>query len=246
VKAAALAGTPSLTEGVYRALRDDLLACRIRPGEKLKIAELALHYGVNAGAVRESLARLSSEGFAVLEAQRGFRAAPVSLSDLRDLTRTRIEIEMLCLTSALARGDVDWEARLIAAFHRLEHTPEFETDADGEDLNAAWMQVHAAFHEALVEACDSVWLLRIRAQLYAQSERYRRLSVPLRLARDRNAYLATQSRDHRALMDAALARDTARLGGLVSEHFGRTADLVQVLAEDMSMTGDERTFVGRG
>ena len=62
MKNIALEGTPSLTEGAYQALRDDILSCRIRPGDKLKINELSLRLGVNLGAVRESLSRLSSEG----------------------------------------------------------------------------------------------------------------------------------------------------------------------------------------
>src|SRR6202040_4309014 len=99
----------SLTQGAYEALRGDLLACRILPGRKLKIQELCTRFSVSLGAIREALSRLTSEGLVVAEPQRGFRAAPISASDLVDLTMVRVEIDSLCLRRAIACGDVDWE-----------------------------------------------------------------------------------------------------------------------------------------
>ena len=88
--------------------------------------------------------------------------------------------------------------------------------SDQNRMNEAWSAAHAVFHEALVAACPSPWLLRLRALLYAQSERYRRLSIPLaEVERDIGA-------EHRALMDAVLARDGARAGALMGEHLDLT------------------------
>ena len=114
----------SLTEGAYESLRADLLACRFAPGEKLNINDLSQQLKVSLGAVREALSRLTAEELGVLEAHRGFRAAPVSVAELHDLTSTRIELESLCLARAIAKGDVEWEAGIVAAFHRLSRTPE--------------------------------------------------------------------------------------------------------------------------
>jgi len=35
-----------------------------------------------------------------------------------------------------------------------------------DEPGEAWAQAHAAFHESLVAACDSRWLLAMREQLY--------------------------------------------------------------------------------
>lgn len=222
--------SPSLTEGAYLALRGDLLTCRIRPGEKIKILDVAQRLGVNAGAVREALSRLSSQGLVDLESQRGFRAARVSRSDLHDLTRTRIQIETLCFESAVARGDLDWEGRILATFHKLVHLPEFTTEMGHDMPNRAWVDAHAEFHECLVSACASKWLLEIRASLYAQSERYRQLSVPFRIGADRTLYIAAQENEHRKLMEAALARDHRVMSEVLEAHFGRTPSLIEGLA----------------
>src|ERR1700678_3888046 len=92
----------SLTQAAYLRLRADLLACRIRPGERVKINDVCRQFAVSLGAVREALARLTSEGLVVAEPQRGFRAAPITADELRDLTMVRIEIEGLCLRRAVA------------------------------------------------------------------------------------------------------------------------------------------------
>jgi len=96
-----------------------------RPGSKLKIQDLCGAPSRSAWAPwREALSRLTSEGLVISEPQRGFRAAPISVADLKDLTMVRIEVESLCLKRAIAVGTVDWESRLVAAFHRLSRTPE--------------------------------------------------------------------------------------------------------------------------
>ena len=211
--------SPTLTQSAYERLRADLLTCRLLPGARLKIAELCEAYAVSLSAVREALARLTSEGLVVAEPQRGFRVAPISVDELRDLTGVRVLIEGRCLDRAIAVGQVDWEARLVASFHRLSRTPERET-LDPQRMSEAWSAAHADFHEALVGACDSPWLLRLRAALYAHSERYRRLSVPLaEAARDLNG-------EHQALMDDALARDGVRARTLMGRHLELTTDVL--------------------
>lgn len=205
----------SLTQDAYERLRADLLACRLRPGARLKINELCQALSVSLSAVREALARLTSEELVVAEPQRGFRAAPISAGELRDLTAVRAEIEGLCLERALAVGGVGWEAQLAAAFHRLSRTPEREPD-DPDRMGEAWSAAHAAYHEALVAACDSPWLLRLRAILYAQSERYRRLSVPLA------AVARNLGREHQDLMEAALSRDAGHARTLMAQHIEQT------------------------
>ena len=209
----------SLTQTAYERLRADLLACRLCPGERLRINDLCVALGVSLSAVREALSRLTAEGLVVAEPQRGFRAAPISDAELRDLTAVRIEIETLCLRRSLAAGDVGWEERLVAAHHRLSRTPARDVD-DPHRVAEPWAEAHAAYHAALVAGCDSPWLLRLRGILYAQTERYRRLSVPLaRMERD-------LPREHREIMEAALARDVDGACALLASHFELTSTIL--------------------
>lgn len=212
----------SLTASVYAQLRAEILACRLPPGCRLKTSELCLRIGAGLSAVREALSKLSAEGLVVSEPQRGFRVAPVSRLDLEDLTRTRIEIELLCLERAMKVGDLNWEAGVMSALHRLSRTKEWEDD--GDQLSDRWIQAHADFHAALTSGCDSMWLLRIRKVLFTQAERYHRLSASV-ARRDRNV-----AAEHQDLVDAVLGRDFERASELIRAHLRLTQDLAASVA----------------
>jgi DNA-binding GntR family transcriptional regulator len=209
----------TMSGNVFDALRADILSCRLLPDEKLRINDFCERFEVSLPAVREALSKLSAEGLVISEPQRGYRVAPVSAEDLRDLTETRIELETICLTRSIAHGSVEWETSLVGALHRITRTP-YRVPDDPSRLNDAWVDAHFALHEALVSACGSNRLLLIRKQCYEQSERYRRLSVPLyKQTRDVLA-------EHQAIVQAALARDVPRTVALMSMHLRLTADIV--------------------
>ena len=215
----------SLTQAAYERLRADVLACRLRPGARLKTADLCQSLSVNLSAVREALSRLTAEGLVEAEPQRGFRVAGLSPAELLDLTEVRINIEQLALVRAMEVGSVAWEAEMLSAYHRLSRLPERE-EGDPERLSEEWSAAHAIFHSALVDACDSPWLLRLRVMLYDQSERYRRLSVPLaEIVRD-------LGREHRLLMEAALERNAETAcqadGRSLEPHYEHTPEAMLV------------------
>jgi DNA-binding GntR family transcriptional regulator len=207
----------SRTNEVYESLRADILSCRLRPGLRLNISEISQALSVSLGAVREALSRLTSEGLVVAEAQRGFTAAPISASDLVDLTRVRIDIEVQCLRRAIEVGDLDWETRLVAANHQLSRTPPAVT-GDPSRVADEWANLHAAFHEALVAGCDSTWLLRLRRTLFDHSERYRRLSLPLSKQPRR------VDQEHAKLVEAALTRKADVAAAVMTAHLNATTD----------------------
>src|SRR5580700_8623872 len=131
-------GPRNQTTVAYEALRADILHGRRMPGKKLKIQELADDFGVSPGAVREALSRLVPEELVVSRDQRGFLVSPVSLADLADLTDVRCEIESLALRRSVALGDVNWEAGILAAEHRLRS----KAVVNGEDAKARWVPNH--------------------------------------------------------------------------------------------------------
>ena len=209
----------SRREEAHARIRADILAGRQRPGDRLRILELAAALRVSHTVVREALCRLSSDGLVVAEAQRGFRVTPVSAKELADLTDVRVSIECEALRRSIARGDIAWESRIVASAHALARTAE-RVQNDGVRLSDEWSREHEIFHGALVSACDSDVLLRVRAMLFEQSERYRRLSVPL----------ADEHRDidgeHRRLMAAVLEHDADRAAGLLESHLRSTTAIL--------------------
>jgi GntR family transcriptional regulator, carbon starvation induced regulator len=203
----------------YEALLAEILHCRLAPGTKINISDMAVRLGFSPGAVREALSRLSAEKWTVATAQKGYSVTPVSTAELKDLTRTRITIEQLCLRSAITLGDVEWETSIVAAYHRLHRIPMLIGNGETR-VNPPWAAAHTTFHAALTAGCDSPWMLTLRTMLYAQSERYRHLSVALaRENRDVDA-------EHRNILNACLARDGDVACALLDDHFTRTSEIL--------------------
>jgi DNA-binding GntR family transcriptional regulator len=226
----------TIANDVYEQLRHDIIACRMLPGSKINIQALVQKYEVSLGAVREALSKLSAEGLVNARAQRGYTVAEVSPEDLAELTDARVRIEQACLTLAIELGGLDWETDIVAALHRLSHTPYTMAD-DPAVLDDRWVKAHREFHRALVCACGNRWLLRIRAQLYDQSERYRQLSVPLaRTERD-------VAREHRDIAEAVIARDAARACAAIAGHMWTTTKIVTSALTDDG-TAPERASPG--
>ncbi|WP_460900604.1 GntR family transcriptional regulator [Paraburkholderia jirisanensis] len=199
-------------------LRRDIVAGVFEPGSKLKISELAVRYEAGVIPMREALARLSSSGLVVAEDQRGFRVAPISVEELQDLASLRRTLETRALKESLEHGDVEWEARLIAAHHRLSRlAPRGESGQLGfaEDWDAA----HVEFHVALLGACRSRWLMQFVRTLGEQMNRYRHLSTKVDVQGTRDV-----TAEHAALLDAALTRDVELASRLLCEHFSRTEE----------------------
>lgn len=208
------------SEAACQLIRTEIQEGRLLPGAKLNIKALEQRLDVSLGAIREALSRLAAEGMVVAEAHRGYHVSPVSSEELLDLTRTRVDIESLCLSQAMRHGDVEWETRIVAAAHRMERLQQAPSDGEAR-RTPVWNQAHGEFHEALVSACPSAWLLRLRQVLYAQSERYRLLSVPL----DTDQHRDVRS-EHRLLMDAVLRRDEAAALKAVQDHFFATVEII--------------------
>lgn len=212
----------SRTAEVYEALKDELLngvdaaGGKWTPGGKIAIDQLAERFRVSLGVVREALARLTSDRLVTAAPQRGFAVAPLSRADLIDLNAVRIEIETRCLRRSIQCGSLEWEGRLLDAWHQLSRTQRGAGDESG--VNPDWTRLHGGFHDGLIAACDSPWWLRLRDELHLQVERYRRMARP-------QAPGARKFDDeHFALLDAALKRDADRACTLLAGHLQRTAD----------------------
>lgn len=211
----------SSSEKAYSLIRRDILDIVHAPGSKLKIIPLKARYGLGQTPIREALSRLSSEGLLRLEQQRGFRVAPVTFKELRELSQMRVLLEVEALRLALVRGDVDWEAAIVSAFYKLERLELAAADGKAPDPQE-WEHRNREFHDSLVAAADHDTLLRLRAQLYDLHGRYRRLA--------RLGYDGTRRAvhvEHRQLMEAALARDVGSISTIIAHHIHSTVEAIQ-------------------
>lgn len=209
----------TVTETVYKRIRTDILTGTFRPEEKLKLEVLRRHYEVSVNTLREVLSRLVADGLVSNEGQSGFRVVPVSLSDLHDITEIRLMLECQAARLSIDRADLEWESRLVAAYHKLSKV-EAVIDNDKDRYGPELEQYNREFHAALISACGSRWLLHFHGIMYDQSQRYRMLALQVK------AFPREQSRrEHREILEAALAHDADRVVATLIRHITKGAEL---------------------
>lgn len=211
----------SLGEHAYLVLRRDIVHGDLLPGERLPLTERAKAEGVSLSVIREAASRLASEGLLNAAPQRGFWVPELSLDDLEDLTWTRVQIEGLAVREAIANGDLEWEARLVAAHHALNGT---EILDEKGSYNRDWLAVHSRFHAELASACPHPRLRRLRQQLFDASELYRYWSGPGKASSKQIV------KEHKMIVEKALARDADATVALLTRHLESTASRLAQLA----------------
>jgi GntR family carbon starvation induced transcriptional regulator len=215
-------------EAAFGRLHADILSGTLKPGDRMHIGRLQKAYRVGATPLREALSKLTSLDLVTAQGQRGFRVAPVSVENLIDVTRIRATLEIAALRLALASGDRDWEAAIVAAEHRLRGCPKL----DGKQIAEQWYVCNRAFHDALVAAAKSPQLMAFRSKIHDFSDRYQRLAGQAGFpGRDIDA-------EHTEIMQRALKRDVDGIAVLIVEHFVTTAH--DILSRNLSKPRDAR------
>src|SRR3954463_13665214 len=113
-----------VADAAYSRLRADILGGELLPGMKLKLEALRARYDVSVNTLRETLSRLTADGLVEAEGQRGFTVVPATLADLIDITQTRRLLECHAARLSVECADLEWESRLVAAYHKLSKAEE--------------------------------------------------------------------------------------------------------------------------
>ncbi len=185
---------------VYETLKRDIIMGTLPPGSKLKLETMKSRYMVGISTLRETLNRLSSDGFVRAAEQRGFFVTQVSADDLTEIAHLRVLLECDALKASIENGDTEWEGELVAAHHKL-NLMERKLLAGDESQKETWKRYDWEFHLALIRSCNSRNLLDLHATLYDKYLRYQMLVLTYR------GQEAVE--EHRHIFDAALVRDGA-------------------------------------
>ena len=121
----------------------------------------------------------------------------------------RLLLETYALPLSFAAGDLEWESRVVAAHHKLAFMERRILAGDQEETEL-WKRYDREFHQALIEACDSQTLLDLYRGVFDQYLRYQMVAVVFR------GEIA--AKEHKALLDCALAREADRACAVLAEH----------------------------
>ncbi|WP_019015442.1 GntR family transcriptional regulator [Elioraea tepidiphila] len=150
----------SLSGRVYAELRDALMHGRLKPGQRLKLHELAEAMDVSETPVREAVFQLIREGGLEMRTGSAIRVVRLSLADYLELRRIRLLLEGLAAEEAARHAD-----RSVVAALAAEHAvlTQAEDTADWTEAIASNFRFHhliwrTAAMPNLLGVLEGIWL----------------------------------------------------------------------------------------
>jgi DNA-binding GntR family transcriptional regulator len=195
----------TLVEYATGELRERILAGDLPAGERLLLDGIAEDLGISPIPLREALRSLASEGLVSPLPRRGYTIAEATAADLEETYRLRLMLEPLAVELAVP---------MLTAADLVALQAEFELAklaVDAADWRAHRLH-HRAFHFTIYNRCGSAWLLRFTDMLWANSERYQRMTTQIR------GGLAERVSEHQAILDACKQGDAKAASEAMHSH----------------------------
>ncbi len=200
----------NLQEQLYQNLRAALLAGTFKPGERLKIRDLAAAWGTSPMPVRAALQRLVAEGALEGEQQRSVRVPAMTRERFQQLFQVRLSLEGL----AAEEG-----ARRLSPRERdilRDCVAEMESALEQRDVQG-YLTHNSRFHLTLYQACANPVLLRLIESLWLQvgpffNRLFTEADLSLRLNDFHEDCLAAIERGEPAGARAAIEADLSYFG----------------------------------
>ncbi|MEU3558439.1 GntR family transcriptional regulator [Streptomyces fragilis] len=235
----------TLRQQIAEALRDEVLAGRLHPGQEFTVKEIAEQYGVSATPVREALVDLSAQELLEAVQHRGFRVRAFSVEDFRYIVQARALISDGMFLRLAARSGSDGPgfpdtaetASLVAVRRRGEECQRAAHSGElsvliGYDLRY-WRELSGLFGNPYL----TDFLHRLRVQAWVCTVQHLRRLADLR---------AHMWAGHTALVDALVRGDAAESQRLVAESNTFSLDLVERLTASYSADGSRNPGRGQG
>lgn len=153
-------GRENFTGRVYAELRNALMEGRMRPGQRLKIRDLAQSLSVSETPVREAVMQLVRERALRMEQARAITVAGLTLAQYVELREVRLALESMAAAAAATRITE-------AAIRALEraHAELVRAEAAGDApvaIGANWRFHHGLYRAAampeLLGLIEGIWL----------------------------------------------------------------------------------------
>ena len=209
-------------DAVYQALRQAIVSCLMKPGERLNVEELAAKLGVSLTPVRGAIQQLATEGLVDIRPRSGTFVASLTPQDVDETFKIRCALECLAGEEALHRLTGLQLRRLKELLKSLKRKVQNEDDRKAHDRD------NVELHQIIMEASGN---RRLR-------EMYDALNAHIKIARihagETNwpSRLQEEQAEHEAIVAALEAKDAAALNQAIRKHIYRAKDaMIAALTE---------------
>ncbi|MGW0434528.1 GntR family transcriptional regulator [Micromonospora sp. NPDC003197] len=214
---------PQLSETVASLLRDRIMSGQLRPGERIRLEEVAQETGLSITPVREALLMLRAEDMVELQPRRGHVVAPLSRQDIIDVFGLQGDIagELAARVAvSITPAQLD---DLRQQHERLRRAAQARQTSRVEQLE---FEFHRSINR-LADARKLSWLLR-------KATRY----TPSRFYAANPEWRAGMIADHEALLSALEARDPVAVRPIMARHFTDGAERLVKHLDGLGMWSD--------
>ncbi len=158
------ASTSQMSDVAYGTIKRSIIECEFEPGSFISEPMLVSKFDLGKAAVRTALTRLSQEGLVEPIRRQGYRVAPITLQDVREIFQLRMLVEPEI--ARLAAGRLNDEQ--ITALQSVCKT----SDGEGaEKSDAEFLAANREFHLLLADAAGNLRLKDLLRKLLDDVER---------------------------------------------------------------------------
>jgi DNA-binding GntR family transcriptional regulator len=196
------------------------------PGTTIPVDDVAGLFGVSRIPVREALKTLVGEGLVSQRPRSDYIVARLNRSELQEFYTVRGVLELATLAAAVLLADAEDDQHAIDAYHALERAV-LDSDTRGHHRESR------RFHFALLSPSRMDRTLHMLESAWNMTEPVQPMAHagPIEGARFNT--------DHRAMLDAFIARDGAALIEATREHHVHLADLIASLPRHSGLFLDD-------
>ncbi|ELP5730251.1 GntR family transcriptional regulator [Vibrio vulnificus] len=212
--------SPTLTDKVAKMICQDILQGKLRPGQKLVVADLKEKYGVGASPIREALVQLSWIKYVKLEPQKGCWVAPFCEHELRDLYESLRVVSPVLLKKAIACSSEGWELDLLTAYHKLSRAKNIEIS----DSWSEWEERQQHFFTTLLAGAEAKNMYAFFSDLINQIKRYRYFALSQHQGHKHSLF---DIEEHEMIMKFALAKNSEEAVRLLDSHLDSSMKMIE-------------------
>lgn len=154
-------------ELVYRTLREAIMSCRLAPGQRLVIEEIARQLSVSPIPVREALQLLQSERLVENVPHVGATVAPISRDSIAEVFTVMEGLETVATRSAAERATSEQMDELRGLLTAMD-------TASAEGAHERWADLNSTFHRTISRIAGMPLLHEMTERIMDQWERIRR------------------------------------------------------------------------
>ncbi len=160
----------TIRQKVYEHLREGILNCEIKAGERLVESDLADRIGTSRTPVREALHTLEREGLVEAVPRVGYVVRSMSKDEVSELCEIRLALEGVALRWGMQKDPLKL-AKLLK-----ENVVLCEEKSDACDIRA-FVEMDAQFHDMISRVAGSNRLMEMNQSIRRYMLRYRLQSI---------------------------------------------------------------------